>query len=80
MIHRLKCAGRFFEDVLSGAKKFEIRQDDRGFRTGDTLDLIEIDAGERETLRCCRVQVTYIVRAIDFPDGIAPGYVVMGIR
>lgn len=31
MIHQLKCEEKYFKDVCSGKKTFEVRKNDRGF-------------------------------------------------
>lgn len=74
--HRLKCWPEFFEAIRSGVKTFEIRENDRGFAVGDTLDLQEwsIQTG-RYTNRTERVEVLYITEW-----GQPPGQVVMAIR
>lgn len=41
--HELKIWPEFFELVKSGAKMFEVRENDRDFRVGDTLVLKEYD-------------------------------------
>lgn len=43
MIHELKTIQPYFDDVLSGKKKFEARSDDRHYSEGDTLILKEYD-------------------------------------
>ena len=77
-VHELKCWPGYFEDVLIGAKTFEVRRNDRGFRKGDQLRLREcggqnIGYTGRETTRL----VTYVIPGGEF--GIARGYVVMGL-
>lgn len=42
MIHQLKCEAKYFEDVCSGNKTFEVRKNDRGFHVGDYLALNEL--------------------------------------
>lgn len=37
--HELKLDTKYFEDVKSGKKNFEIRNNDRGFEIGDILEL-----------------------------------------
>lgn len=83
MIHQLKCESKYFEDVASGKKTFEVRNNDRDFRVGDFLALNELTPhscnkkGEhKETGRCCIVHVIYI---LDDPDFCKEGYVVLGI-
>lgn len=39
--HELKTWPDYFEKILSGEKNFEVRKNDRGFKTGDTLVLKE---------------------------------------
>ncbi|MGY3710727.1 DUF3850 domain-containing protein [Lactococcus lactis subsp. lactis] len=44
--HELKLDIKYFDDVKSGKKKFEIRKNDRDFQVGDTLRLIAVDSGK----------------------------------
>ncbi|NBK09762.1 DUF3850 domain-containing protein [Enterococcus asini] len=41
MIHELKILPEYFEAVVSGRKRFEIRKNDRGFKVGDNIILRE---------------------------------------
>lgn len=77
-LHELKCWPRFFEDVAEGRKMFEIRRNDRDFRVGDELHLLEWDpALARYTGRRCEVRVVYLVEGAPFlPEGTC----VMGIE
>ena len=44
MVHHIKILGCYFEAVLDGRKRFEIRfNDDRGFNSGDAVVMHEID-------------------------------------
>lgn len=80
MIHQLKCWEPFFADVVSGAKSFEVRRNDRKFAVGDLIDLCETSCG-RETGRSFRVVVTYVLPAHSVPESaLEPGFVVLGIR
>lgn len=83
-LHRLKIWPKYFKDVLSGAKTFEFRKDDRDppYRLGDGLVLEEWSpehqgySGESVT-----VIVSYIIRGDEDDSGsIPPGYCIMGIR
>lgn len=40
-VHRLKSWPDGFRAVLTGRKRFEVRRDDRGYATGDTVELRE---------------------------------------
>lgn len=74
MNHYLKIQPKYFEDVLSRRKKFEIRYNDRNFQEGDTLILQEFNDKCQFTGRSLSAQVNYIT---DFQQ--KPGYVVLGI-
>lgn len=78
-VHHLKTRVVFFEAILSGAKTFEIRYNDRDFKVGDGLILQEWDDRNpmeegRYTGREAQRTITYMT---DFQQ--RPGYVVMGI-
>ena len=75
MIHQLKCEKKFFEDVASGKKKFEVRNNDRFFEVGDYIALNEW-TGEMHTGRCMLMEIEYI---LDDPHYCPPGMVILGI-
>ena len=77
MEHELKIYPKYFEDVISGKKKFEIRKTDRKFAIGDVLILKEWD-NIKYSGRLVRAEVIYLLS--DNFIGIQPGYVVMGIK
>ncbi|EPH77769.1 ASCH domain protein [Enterococcus faecalis 02-MB-P-10] len=72
--HELKILPEFFKAVVSGDKRFEIRKNDRTFKTGDILRLNEYQDG-KYTGNVHVAEITYIT---DYAQ--QPGYVVMGIR
>ena len=76
MEHELKIYPQYFEDVISGKKKFEIRKNDRKYLVGDILILKEWD-NIKYSGREARAEVIYLID--DKFVGIQPGYVVMGI-
>lgn len=76
MIHQLKIEGKYFKDILSCRKRFEVRNNDREFCVGDILGLNEIDEKGKETGRCTLAEVTYIIQNEMLQDG----YVVLGIE
>jgi ASC-1-like (ASCH) protein len=74
--HELKTEPPYFQAVLDGRKKFEIRKNDRDFQVGDKLILKEYDADVHVfTGRKVEVMVTYMT---DYAQ--QPGYVVLGIE
>ncbi|WP_238662165.1 ASCH/PUA domain-containing protein [Enterococcus mundtii] len=74
MTHELKILPEYFEAVISGRKRFEIRKNDRDYKVADQLYLREWD-GEKFTGDSHKVDVTYIT---DYEQ--KDGYVVMGIK
>ena len=76
--HELKILPKYFEDVLYGRKRFELRKDDRGFEVGDWIRLREWEDG-KYTGRVYYVLITYILR--DVPEyGLKEGYCILGIE
>ena len=74
MIHELKILPEYFEEVTSGRKQFEIRENDRNFKIGDQLILREWSKNEY-TGDSYKAEITYIT---DYAQ--RDGYVVLGIR
>ena len=85
--HELKTHPPHFEDVHSGAKRVDVRKDDRGFSVGDVLVLREFCPAAytyagmlceaRYTGRVCEVRVTHVLRDI---GGLDPEHVALSIR
>lgn len=75
-VHQIRLGASFFEDVRSGEKTFELRKNDRGYKKGDILEMMEFADG-RYTGRSVKVLVTYILE--DF-TGLEDGYCIMGIK
>ena len=72
MVHMLKISTEFFDSVAHGTKPFELRKDDRGFKTGDNVTLQEYDMDRKEyTGRQIYGIINYILR--DYP-GLQDGY------
>jgi uncharacterized protein YqfB (UPF0267 family) len=80
-LHKLKTWPKFYQAIEEGRKTFEVRENDRGFRVGDTLRLFEFEPDTDDyTGRSIDVRVEYILEGEIFPRfGIAPGWVVMSI-
>lgn len=77
--HDLKTWPEFFESVMGGEKTFELRLDDRGFRAGDKLRLLEwLPTEKRYTGREVIVDVPYLVCGPAF--GLERGHVCMTIE
>lgn len=76
-VHNLKIAPTYFQDVVSGKKKFEVRENDRGFLLGDILRLKEYDLeNKRYTGQEVIVEIIYLLENF---YGLKENYVVLGI-
>ncbi len=77
MDHELKTWPHSYQLVANNDKPFEIRRNDRDYRTGDTLHLREWDPDLHEyTGRSLRRAVTVVVLNV---QGLRPGYCVIGL-
>ena len=77
-VHELKSHPWFFESLLDGTKRFELRKNDRGFKVGDTLLLKEWKPkDEVYTGREVRARVLYLTEDSNF---VQPGIVAMSIE
>lgn len=76
MVHELKIAPNYFEKVVSKEKSFEVRYNDRNFKVGDILKLMEYVDGSY-TSQSIYVKVTYIIREF---EGLQPNFVVLSIE
>lgn len=72
-IHEIKIDTIFFPDVMAGVKRFELRKNDRDYRVGDILKMMEYDHG-RKTGRFVIVKVTYMLESY---TGLDEGYCIM---
>ena len=78
-IHELKTWTSFFDAVLDGTKTFEVRRNDRGFKVGDRLDLMEFSPESNSyTGRHCHRFISYILDANPFLD--MKDMVILGIK
>ena len=72
-VHQIRLAKPYFDDVANGIKTFELRKNDRGYKKGDILEMMEFADG-KNTGRMVKVLVTYILE--DY-TGIEDGYCIM---
>lgn len=72
-VHQIRLGESFFEDVCSNIKSFELRKNDKGYKKGDILELMEFADG-RNTGRMVRKLVTYILE--DY-TGLEDGFCIM---
>lgn len=93
-IHELKIWPVYFEDVLSGAKTFELRKNDRDFQVGDILVLKEFNPGLSDetgptkvvieergyTGREINKKITYIYKEFGKGLGLKKGFCILSIK
>ena len=72
-VHQIRLGASFFEDACSNIKSFELRKNDRNYKKGDILELMEFADG-RNTGRMVRKLVTYILE--DY-TGLEDGFCIM---
>ena len=76
-IHVLKILPKYFNEVASINKQFELRKDDRDYKVGDFLLFKEFADGEYTGRSFGCVQISYILR--NCPEyGLMDGYCVLG--
>ena len=75
VIHELKILPQYYNDVIKGIKKFELRKDDRGYKVGDFILLKEYD--NKYTGREILLRVIYILRNCE-TYGLKEGYCILG--
>lgn len=75
-VHQIRIATTYFSDVESGRKPFELRKNDRNYKEGDMLEMIEFKDG-KNTGRTIRKVVTYLLENY---TGLEKGYCIMGTK
>lgn len=83
MIHELKLNSKYYYDSLTNVKTFEIRKNDRNFKVGDILKLVEVtqltESGREYVINTKPhyKQITYI---LDNQEYLKEGYVCLGLQ
>lgn len=74
--HEIKLAASYYEDVANGRKCFELRKNNRRYKVGDGLKMLEYKDG-RYTGRKIEADIVYIMEEY---SGLEEGYCVLGIE
>lgn len=78
MLHALKTWPKYFEEIISGRKTFEVRKFDRPFEENDDIVLQEYDPNEKMyTGKECHGKIMYIMAD---PEFCKKGFCILGIR
>jgi uncharacterized protein YqfB (UPF0267 family) len=75
-IHELKIMIPYFNQVEVGIKTFEVRRNDRDFKTGDVLHLRECNLDGYT----CNELLASVIYILDNEDYVKKGYVILGIE
>jgi ParB family chromosome partitioning protein len=76
VIHDIKLAAMYFDDVQSGKKSFELRKNDRNYKVGDFLNMHEYSDG-KDTGRSIDAEIIYMIE--DY-NGLEEEYCILGIK
>lgn len=76
-IHWLKILPRYFHALSTRRKSFELRFNDRDYRVGDNVIFQMWSPAAGMHGRTLPMTITYIT---DYPEGLRPGYVVLGVK
>ena len=74
--HEIKIVTSYWDDIVTGKKTFELRKNDRGYKVGDKLKMLEIRAG-KFTGRTIEADIVYMLE--DY-TGLSEGYCILGIK
>ncbi len=81
MTHALKTWPEYYEAIEKGDKLFELRKDDRPFKTGDYVLLQEYDPQkEMYTGKELQFNICFILRDLPKSFGLKPGFCVLGLK
>lgn len=78
MVHELKILPKYFKDVATSRKNFELRYNDRNFKVGDILLLKEYENGTY-TGREVKRKVKYILYG-DGTLGLSKDYCILALK
>ena len=74
--HEIKIAVMYYDDVASGRKRFELRKNDRGYKVGDALKMLEFKDG-KFTGRTIDAEIVYMLEEY---TGLQEDYCILGIE
>ena len=74
--HEIKIAAMYYDDVVSGRKRFELRKNDRGYKVGDALKMLEFKDG-KFTGRTIDAEIVYMLEEY---TGLQEDYCILGIE
>ena len=79
-VHEVKIYESYADDVLSGEKTFEIRNNDRGYQKGDRIKFNVMHEGRAFLLPSDMVLPEYEITYVHSGLGMKEGYVALAIK
>jgi len=76
MLHLLKIQKCYADAIIEGRKNFEVRLNDRGYNAGDRVIFNDVCDFPEHPIVNMTFEITYVHSGL----GMAPDYVVFGIR
>lgn len=70
--HFLKIETEYFQEIVYGHKKFELRKNDRDFKVGDTFTLREVAEGDFTGRQLPPLEISYVFKGGKY--GLEEGY------
>ena len=78
-IHELKIKDNYYEEIVLGKKKFELRKNDRDYKVGDLITFQVVMEDGRTYSSHLLYQIVYILENV--PEyGLQEGYCILGIE
>ena len=74
-VYQIRLAASLYDDVAAGRKTFELTKNDRDYRVGQILEMMEFNDG-RHTGRVIHADIVYMVEGV---TGLQDGYCILGI-
>ena len=81
MTHRIKLLEKYADDVFDGTKPFEIRKNDRGYKVGDTVSFLPVNANGdsvKHPINDAFFVISYLLKGPLY--GLEEGYVVFALE
>lgn len=70
--HRLKIFVKYADAIMSGAKTFEIRKNDRGYEVGDKI-VFDVVTNEGYSKMPTTTRTLSTAKSVERPDRLSPG-------
>ena len=78
-LHTLKIQPKYYYEVMSGSKTFEIRKNDRNFLAFDLIHFVNVNNEEFLNYENNVYQITYVLQNV--PEyGLKEDYCILGIK